>query len=167
MKRHRCPGPQTYQEAAGFTSDLSWEACTKSRSSHRTSLLALRKCTAGSAATTSSRRAVVIVEHAAEALAVQHPTGIEKVSRLWVDETIRQTLVIAFHVIVDGEILDGRPQRSLPSKITLSRQDSLMVRTNLSANAFRFGDRGGSLTDLTPTPASRFRNSVVNSGSRS
>src|SRR5690348_17278790 len=112
MKRHHCPGPQTYQ-AAWFHQRFIVRGMHKSRSSHRTSLLASRKCTAGSAATTSSRRAVVIVEHAAEALALQHPTGIDKVSRLWVDETICQALVIAFHVIVDGEILDGRPQRSL------------------------------------------------------
>jgi hypothetical protein len=30
-----------------------------------------------------------------------------------------------------------------------------MVRTNLSACAFRFGDRGGSLTDFTPAPVRR------------
>jgi hypothetical protein len=32
-----------------------------------------------------------------------------------------------------------------------------MVRTNLSACAFKFGDRGGSFTDFTPASANRWR----------
>ena len=52
-------------------------------------------------------------------------------------------------------------------KIIRSRQDSLMLRTNLSACAFRFGDRGGNLTDSTSKSATMFRNSAVNRGSRS
>jgi hypothetical protein len=39
---------------------------------------------------------------------------------------------------------------SSPKKMIRFRQDSLMLRTNLSAWAFRFGDRGGSLTVSTP-----------------
>ena len=45
--------------------------------------------------------------------------------------------------------------------------DSLIVCTNLSACAWRFGERGGSLTDFTPTSARISRNSVVNSRSQS
>jgi hypothetical protein len=33
-----------------------------------------------------------------------------------------------------------------------------MLRTNLSAWALRFGERGGNFTDSTPTPASRLKN---------
>jgi hypothetical protein len=40
-----------------------------------------------------------------------------------------------------------------PKKIMRSTHDSLMLRTNLSAWAFRFGDRGGSFTDSTPVSA--------------
>jgi hypothetical protein len=52
-------------------------------------------------------------------------------------------------------------------KISRSKQDSLMLRTNLFAWAFKFGDRGGSFTDSTPVSAIIFKNSEVNSGSRS
>src|SRR5437879_3524367 len=46
-------------------------------------------------------------------------------------------------------------------------QPSFIVRTNLSAYAFKFGDRGGNLTDWMPASASVLRNSFVYSGSRS
>jgi len=39
-----------------------------------------------------------------------------------------------------------------------------MVRTNLSAYAFKFGDRGGSFADFTPTSASVFSNSALPCG---
>ena len=42
-----------------------------------------------------------------------------------------------------------------------------MVRTNLSAWAFRMGDLGGNFTDFTPTLPRISRNSSVNKGSRS
>ena len=42
---------------------------------------------------------------------------------------------------------------SSPNKIICSKQASLIVRTNRSAYAFKFGDRGGSLTDSMPNPA--------------
>ena len=54
-----------------------------------------------------------------------------------------------------------------PNRIIRSRQDSLIVRTNLSAWAFRLGDRGGNFTHFTPTLPRISRNSAVNSGSRS
>jgi len=65
-----------------------------------------------------------------------------------------------------GEELAGPLSEPL-QKIIRSRQDSLMLRTNLSACAFRFGDRGGNLTDSASKSATMFRNSVVNRGSRS
>jgi len=39
-----------------------------------------------------------------------------------------------------------------------------MVRTNLSAYAFKFGDRGGSFADFTPASASVFSNSALPCG---
>ena len=65
-----------------------------------------------------------------------------------------------------GEELAGPLSEPL-QKIIRSRQVSLMLRTNLSACAFRFGDRGGNLTDSASKSATMFRNSVVNRGSRS
>src|SRR5271156_1016575 len=53
-----------------------------------------------------------------------------------------------------------------PKRIKRSKQDSLMLRTNRSAWAFKFGDRGGSFTDSTPASAIIFKNSAVNRGSR-
>ena len=49
---------------------------------------------------------------------------------------------------------------SSPNRIIRSRQNSLTVLTNLSACAFRFGDRGGSFTDLTPTSATMSKKSL-------
>ena len=54
-----------------------------------------------------------------------------------------------------------------PNRIICSRKDSMIVRTNLSACAFRFGDRGGNFSDFTPALPISSRNSAVNSGSRS
>src|SRR5215510_5061381 len=48
-----------------------------------------------------------------------------------------------------------------------SKLDSLMVRTNRSAYAFRFGDRGGRRTTCTSAAASVSRKARVNRGSRS
>src|SRR5262249_15014333 len=50
---------------------------------------------------------------------------------------------------------------SSPNRIICSRQSSLIVRTNLSAWAFKFGDRAGSFTDSIPCSASIVRNSRV------
>src|SRR5262249_15962505 len=47
------------------------------------------------------------------------------------------------------------------------RNLGLIVRTNRSVYAFRFGDRGGSFTDSIPCSANMVRNSRVYSGSRS
>src|SRR6267143_2878604 len=46
---------------------------------------------------------------------------------------------------------------SSPKKIIRSRQPSLILRTNLSAWAFKFGDRGGNCTDWIPASASMIR----------
>ena len=86
---------------------------------------------------------------------------------LRLDESVTQALVVAFIVIVGDEMLNSRPQRTLTEEMSLSRQASLMLRTHLSACAFRFGLRGGNLTDSTPASFSVHRNSCVNSGSRS
>jgi hypothetical protein len=77
-----------------------------------------------------------------------------------------QALVIAFPVIVGYEVLNSGPQRRL-SEEDQPLQDSLMLRTNRSAWTFKFGDRGGIFTDSTPVSAIIFKNSSVNSGSRS
>ena len=61
--------------------------------------------------------------------------------------------MIAFLVIVGYEVLNRGPQQCLSEEINRSKQDSLMLRTNHSAWAFKFGDRGGSFTDSTPASA--------------
>ena len=54
-----------------------------------------------------------------------------------------------------------------PNGIIRSRHDSLMLLTNQSACAFKFGLRGGNRTDFTPAPRRIVRNSDVYSASRS
>ena len=53
---------------------------------------------------------------------------------------------------------------NLPQTGPALRQQSLMLRKKLSVWAFRFGRRGGNLTDSTPVSFSECRNSFVNSG---
>jgi hypothetical protein len=77
-----------------------------------------------------------------------------------------QTLMIALLMVVDREIRVRLPQRVFPEQDHLLQHDSLILRTNRSAWAFRFGDRGGNFTDCTPALASMVRNSSVKSGSR-
>jgi hypothetical protein len=48
-------------------------------------------------------------------------------------------------------------------RIIRSRHSSLIVRTNLSAKAFKFGDHAGRRTDFTPAASRIERNSFVNS----
>ena len=51
----------------------------------------------------------------------------------------------------------ARWSEASPIRINWSRQDSLMLRTNLSAKAFRLGDLAGSRTDSMPACAWRIR----------
>src|ERR1700682_3973361 len=117
--------------------------------------------------TNSGRGAVIVVQHATQALAPLDTACVSKMARFWADESVGQPLVIALGVIMATKLCVAVRNDSSPNRIVRSRQDSLMVRTNLSACAFRFGDRGGSFTDFTPTSATMSKNSIVNSGSRS
>ena len=53
----------------------------------------------------------------------------------------------------------ARRREPSPIKTNRSTHDSLMVRTNRSANAFTFGDRGGRRTGVTPPASSVSRTS--------
>src|SRR6516165_4145876 len=81
----------------------------------------------------SSGGTVVVVQHAAQALAALNLACIVEMASLGADELVRQTLVIAFTVIMRDEVLNAVRNDSSPKKNTRSRQDSLMLRTNLSA----------------------------------
>jgi hypothetical protein len=69
--------------------------------------------TSESIATNSSCRSVVIVQHAAKALALPHSKGVSQVLRLGINQTICQTLVIALGMIVSNKALNSRSQRLL------------------------------------------------------
>ncbi|MFT4639654.1 MAG: hypothetical protein ACI8T1_002979, partial [Verrucomicrobiales bacterium] len=78
------------------------------------------------------------------------------------------TAVVALGITEDGQKSSqncptARRNDPPPIRTILDRQSSLIVRTNRSAKAFRFGDRTGSLTDFTPTLSRIFSNSPVNS----
>src|SRR6516165_8487661 len=61
----------------------------------------------------SSGGTVVVVQHAAQALAAWNLACVAEMASFWTDELVRQTLVIAFTVIMRGEVLNGCPQRLL------------------------------------------------------
>ena len=64
----------------------------------------------------SGSGAIVVVQHAAEALASLDVACVTEVARFWADEVIRQALVIALAMIMDDEVLNGCPQRLLPEE---------------------------------------------------
>jgi hypothetical protein len=57
-----------------------------------------------------------------------------------------------------GEFTDGSPERRFTDENHPVQKDSLIVRTNRSANALRFGDRR---TTCTPAAANVSRNAKV------
>jgi hypothetical protein len=61
----------------------------------------------------SGRGAIVVVQHAAQALAPLDLACIVEVARLWADELVRQALMIALGVIMGNEIVKGCAQRLL------------------------------------------------------
>src|SRR5215472_6864942 len=56
---------------------------------------------------------VIVVQHAAQALAPLNLACIVEMASLGPDELVRQTLVIAFTVIMRDEVLNSCPQRFL------------------------------------------------------
>src|ERR1700693_4021749 len=63
--------------------------------------------------TRSSGSAVVVVQHAAQALAPLDHACFSKMARFWADESIGQALVIAFGVIMRHKLLNPFAQRAL------------------------------------------------------
>ena len=63
--------------------------------------------------TGSGRDAVVVIQHASQALAPLDYTGFSKMAHCWANEPVGQALVISLGVVVGDEILNGRPQRIL------------------------------------------------------
>ena len=61
----------------------------------------------------SGRVAVVVVQHAAHALAPLNLPGVAQVARFWTDEPVPQSLMIALGVIMSDEVLNGCAQRLL------------------------------------------------------
>jgi hypothetical protein len=72
-----------------------------------------------------------------------------------------------FRVIVFDELADGTLERLLPKRMRWSRHSSLIDRTNLSANAFKFGLRGGRRRYSTPADSRMARNDAATLASRS
>src|ERR1017187_8434964 len=59
----------------------------------------------------SGSGAVVVVQHAAQALAsLNLAYGCSELARFWADDSVRQTLVIALTMIMVDERLNGDPQ---------------------------------------------------------
>ena len=61
----------------------------------------------------SSGGTVIVVQHAAQALASLNLACIVEMASLGADELVRQTLVIALTVIMRDEVLNSCPQRFL------------------------------------------------------
>jgi len=60
--------------------------------------------------TNSGRGAVIVVQHAAQALAPLDHACVSKMARFWADESVGQPLVIALGVIMGDEVVHGGPQ---------------------------------------------------------
>ena len=60
--------------------------------------------------TNSGRGAVIVVQHAAQALAPLDHACVSKKARCWADESVGQPLVIALGVIMGDEVVHGGPQ---------------------------------------------------------
>jgi len=58
----------------------------------------------------SGRGAVIVVQHATQALAPLDHACVSKVARFWADESVGQPLVITLRVIVGNEVVHGGPQ---------------------------------------------------------
>ena len=58
----------------------------------------------------SGRGAVIVVQHAAQALAPLDHACVSKMARFWAEESVGQPLVIALGVIMGDEIVHGGPQ---------------------------------------------------------
>src|SRR5215831_18435423 len=90
---------------------------------------------------------IVIIQHPAQTLSAPDCALLAFLQARRNDQAIFQSLVVAFAMVMRHEFGDGFRSELSPNRIIRSRQDSLIVRTNLSACAFKFGDRGGSFTD--------------------
>ena len=60
--------------------------------------------------TNSGRGAVIVVQHATQALAPLDHACVSKMARFWADESVGQPLVIALGVIMGDEVVHGGPQ---------------------------------------------------------
>src|SRR6266850_5543876 len=60
--------------------------------------------------TNSGRGAVIVVQHAAQALAPLDHACVSKMARFWAEQSVGQPLVIALGVIMGDEIVHGGPQ---------------------------------------------------------
>ena len=60
--------------------------------------------------TNSGRGAVIVVQHATQALAPLDHACVSKMARFWADESVGQPLVIALGVIMGDEVVHCGPQ---------------------------------------------------------
>jgi hypothetical protein len=89
---------------------------------------------------------VVVVEHSTESLSSSDASGCCRSAFDWSDKLVSQALMISLSMVVGNEFSDGVPQAVFAKENHLL-QTILFDRTNRSAYAFRFGERGGSFTD--------------------
>jgi len=75
--------------------------------------------------------------------------------------------MVAFARIMQNELANPFVQRGLPEEDHAVQAGLLDAANETLRVGVQIRDRGGSFTDFTPTSASIFKNSAVNSGSRS
>ena len=84
----------------------------------------------------SCRVPVVVIQHAVQPLAPADNPCVFRDTLDWNDEPISEPLMVPLGVIMCDEIVVAFRKESSPKKIILSKQLSLIVRTNRSAYAF-------------------------------
>ena len=76
---------------------------------------------------------MIVLEEAPQSLPTEDRSVPPQVGALWDKQLIPSSLMIAFAVVVCDELPNRAAERFLSTKISRSRQDSLMVRTKRSA----------------------------------
>ena len=100
---------------------------------------------------------MVEAEHSTESLPSFYSASATDTGTRTLQQQILQSLMTTFFVVMRHVVRERAFQRESAEKIMRPLHSSFTDRTDLSAYAFKFGDRGGSLIASTRSRASAAR----------